>query len=54
VISCAVCGRPKLRETDPVGNPGHYSRFRARGNCRRVEDEDGRTIKAGPMREDLK
>ena len=47
-IRCAVCGRTKLRETDYVKRPGHYSRIRAKYACQCIEDAMGRTIKAGP------
>lgn len=33
VVPCAVCGRPKLRETDPERVPGHCTRMRLSGWC---------------------
>lgn len=50
VISCACCLRPKWRETDPRGCPGHYSRVTFNGWCACVEDSVGRTIRVGPER----
>ena len=51
VIPCAVCGREKWRETNPVVRLGHYRRLRLRASCKCVEAKDGRVIKVGPLKE---